>query len=321
MSNQERVLNWKKGPVDTRDFKSMRRLLAPVTLPDAFELPLQIPIYDQGSLGSCTSNSGCACYRFESAQVVGDFKFDPSRLFLYYNTRLIEGTVDEDSGAYIRDVFKALNKWGLAPEVDFPYHIQDFKNTPTQVAYSNGLKNIVVKYAAVDQTEVAIKQTLISGAAVSFGFNVYSSFMSGDWDRKTGIMPIPKKGEELRGGHACTIVGWSDSKKCFLIQNSWGEEWGQKGKFWMPYSFLLNGSECDDFWCIEAIKIENENPSPTPIDIDWLTVSKVLFKTAKELYALKKPSIVRLGQALGLDCSEKISFAKNYALIKEKLNL
>jgi len=326
-----RLLNWKKGPNDPRDYKSVRHLDAPADVPSSYELPFQIPIYDQLDLGSCTANSGCACYRFESAQLLGNFNFDPSRLFLYYNTRLLEGTENEDSGAYIRDVFKALNKYGLAPEVDFPYHTQDFAKKPTTAAYSDGLKNLVVTYAAVQQVESVIKQTVLTGAAVSFGFNVYSSFMYGSWVyNDPAIMPIPKKSESLLGGHAVTIIGWDDAKKAFLIQNSWGTGWGNNGKFWMPYSFVTNNNECDDFWCIQEIKVEGVDPNPTPgpnpptppINIDWVSVSNILFKSAKELWAVRKSTLCRLGTALnvpGID--ERRSFKYNYQLVIDYLKL
>lgn len=321
-----RVLNWKKGPEDPRDFKSLRHLTSPLDLPATFELDRQIPIYDQEDLGSCTANSGCACYRFESAQVVGDFRFDPSRLFLYYNTRVLEGTPNEDSGAYIRDVFKALNKWGLAGESFFPYVTSQFARKPTEAAYTDGLNNLVVTYASVQQTESVIKQTLMSGAAISFGFTVYSSFMSGNWDRTTGMMPIPKRNEYVEGGHAVTIIGWDDSKKAFLIQNSWGTSWGLSGKFWMPYSFLLDPNMCDDFWCIESIKVAGDpvdpNPPTPPISVDWKTVANVLFKSSKELYAVKKTTLLRLGTALGVaGLNEKKSFRYNYELVKTALGL
>lgn len=324
--NQIRILNWKKGPEDIRDFKSVRHLSAPLSLPSEFELDRQIPIYDQGAIGSCVSNSACACFKYEVAQLTDKFEFEPSRLFEYYNARKLQGWEGEDSGAYIRDGFKALNKWGLAKESVWPYKdtLQALIKEPTANVYEDGLKALAVKYAAVPQNEQRIKETLISGAAVSFGFNVYDSFF-GSWANASGIMPIPKKNEGLQGGHAVTIVGWSDSKKCFLIQNSWGTSWGSNGKFWMPYSFLLNANECDDFWCIEEIKMEGSDPiipiPPKPSEIDWIVVSKILFKTSNELYAVKKPTILRLGEALGLPVDSKKKFAYNFNLVKEKLGL
>jgi len=318
----KRVLNWQRQPKDSRDLKSVRHLSAPVSLPPSFELDKQIPVYDQLNIGSCTANSACSCFRFETAQVQGDFRFDPSRLFQYYNSRLLQGWENEDSGAYIRDAFKAMNKYGLALEKTWKYNTSDFAVKPSDVAYAEALGNVTVKYAAVNQNESEIKQTLVSGAAVSFGFNVYDSFF-GSWDRTTGIMPIPKKSESLQGGHAVTIIGYDDSKRCFLIQNSWGTDWGLNGKFWMPYSFLLNANESDDFWCIQEVKVGGgvTPVPPTPSTVDWDTAAKILFKTTKELYAVKKPTILRLGQALGLPVDGSRNFAFNYNLVKTKLGL
>lgn len=323
MTTSTYKLNWKKQPVDHRDFKSLRHLAAPVALPSEFKLDRDIPIYDQSDLGSCTANSACACFRYETAQIKNNFDFEPSRLFQYYNSRLLEGWENEDSGAYIRDAFKAMNKYGLALEKTWPYIINKFAIKPPAEAYTEGLKNVTVKYATVNQSESQIKQTLLSGAAISFGFNVYDSFF-GSWEHTTGIMPIPKKTESLQGGHAVTIVGWSDAKKCFLIQNSWGENWGQKGLFWMPYSFLLDPNQADDFWCIEEVKINDGQVPvpPTPSTLDWPTVANSLFKTSKELYAVKKTTLIRLGTALGVQgLDEKKTFSYNFDLVKAFLKL
>lgn len=297
METNNIILNWKRQPEDNRDFKSTRHLTAPVELPSQFELDAQIPIYDQQDLGSCTANSGCACYRYEYKQLKGDFKFDPSRLYLYYNTREIEGWENEDSGAYIRDVFKALNKKGLCEEQYFPYVSADFAKKPTTVALENGQKYQTVKYAVVEQSEQAIKQTLLSGAAVSFGFDVYSSFMYGSWKE---VSPIPTAGEQLLGGHAVTIIGYSDAKQAFLIQNSWGTDWKLNGKFWMPYSFVTNPSYADDFWCIETINVVSDNPTPQPENIKERV--KSIF-TESVILDASKSTIQHLASLVGCNLS------------------
>lgn len=327
--SENRILNWQRQPKDERDFKSVRHLSAPLELPSEFELDRQIPIYDQKSIGSCTANSACSCFRYEVAQLTNNFDFEPSRLFQYYNSRALQGWENEDSGAYIRDAFKAMNKWGLCLESLWPYDdtLAALVKKPTSTCYENGLKNVAVKYASVDQNLEKIKQTLVSGAAVSFGFDVYSSFF-GSWHSTTGMMPIPKSNESLQGGHAITCIGFSDSKQAFLIQNSWGTSWGTAAKpgrggyFWMPYSYALNPSKADDFWCIEEVKVEGANPvPPKPSEIAWLDAAKILFKTSKELYAVKKPTIIRLGQALGLPVDANKKFDWNFDILKKKLEL
>lgn len=244
-------LGWKKDPKDERDIASVRRFkVTGKKLPSNFELPYQIPVYDQGNIGSCVANSGCAAYLYElleNGKGVNDLKL--SRLFAYYNIRKMNGWEDEDSGAYIRDVFKSFNKDGVSEEKFWPYLEHKFTTVPPVESYENAKLHKAIKYARVEQTKSAIQQTLYSGATVSFGFSVYENFVYGTWDKTTGKMPKPK-GEHL-GGHAVTLIGWHSRKKCFLIQNSWGEDWGLKGKFWMPYIYVLDPSISDDFWCIE----------------------------------------------------------------------
>jgi len=310
-----RILNWQRQPEDARDFITNRPLkVAHLDLPSKFELPLQIPIYDQGNLGSCTANSGGACFRFESAQVLGNFDFDPSRLFLYYTTRALEGTTSEDAGAYIRDVFKALNKTGISLEKTWPYVETKFASKPPQAAYTEALNNIAVQYAAVPQTATSIKQTLLDGGAISFGFDVYSSFM-GSWESTGGKMPNPNKSSEMiLGGHAVTIIGWDDTKfgsTYYLIQNSWGTGWGNEGKFWMSEKFLLSDS-CSDFWVIEKISQTAPTPTPEPTT-DAKSFALAVFANETELKKLQESSLVKLGVLLGLDVNESYTKKKNLA--------
>lgn len=241
-------LNWKKEPLDTRDFQVSRHRAVTV-LPSSFELPIPLPVYDQADIGSCTANSGSLAYKYECAQ--DNYIFEPSRLQLYYNTRLLEGTVAEDSGCYIRDVFKTLAKKGICSESIWPYITEQFTVKPPTKATTDAKRHKAIVYAKVPQTLTDIQTVLVSGAIISFGFTVYESFMKSGWV-KSGRMPLPRSGEKILGGHAVSIIGYDNTKQAVLIQNSWSEDWGIKGKFWMPYSFLLS-SDCDDFWCIDKV--------------------------------------------------------------------
>ena len=80
------------------------------------------PVYDQGQLGSCTANAIAGAMQFEQKKQELTV-FAPSRLFVYYNERDMEGTVNSDAGAQIRDGVKSVADLGVCPETEWPYDI------------------------------------------------------------------------------------------------------------------------------------------------------------------------------------------------------
>jgi C1A family cysteine protease len=210
------------------------------------------PVYDQGDLGSCTANAIAAALQFDFIKQGLADAFPPSRLFIYYNERVIENTVDEDSGAMIRDGIKSVSKEGAAHEELWPYEIGKFKTKPTARAYSDALKHRSVLYQRVPQLLPQLKGCLAEGYPFVFGFSVYESFES-DKVAKTGNMPMPQRKEKQLGGHAVLAVGYDDVTKRFLIRNSWGPKWAMAGYFTMPYEYMTNANLADDFWTIKQV--------------------------------------------------------------------
>ena len=208
-------------------------------------------VFDQGNLGSCVGNAFATVHQF-IRKMLGKSTWDSSRLFIYYNARLLENSVNEDSGAYIRDGAKAIAKWGVAPENEWPYNIREFTKKPTDVVYASAEKNQELVYERFGTpTITAMKHALSKGYPFVFGFTVYESFYSNAVE-KTGQMPMPGKGEKPQGGHAVMAVGYDEDKKVFIILNSWGEKWGDKGYFYMPYEFIDDDNYCDDFWVLKT---------------------------------------------------------------------
>lgn len=252
MSDQTKSLRkygWKKDP---KKFFDHPRFIANVTvksLPTRMDLrPKCPPVYDQGELGSCTANALSGAFEFDQMKQKDKF-FMPSRLFIYYNERVIEGDVSEDNGAIISDGVTTLTKQGVCPESEWPYDITKFAVKPTAQCYADGLKHVGKDHRRIMQDLNQMKQILANGTPFVFGFTVYESFES-DAVAATGVMPMPKPGEQELGGHAVMCVGYDDVKKSFIVRNSWGTGWGDKGYFYMPYAYMLRPDLASDFWAI-----------------------------------------------------------------------
>jgi C1A family cysteine protease len=249
---------WKPDYPDQRDFTYAVK--KPLELATSVDLRNRFPThpFDQGELGSCTANAIAGAIEFDLHKQ-NLATFTPSRLFIYYNERAIEGHVDFDSGAQIRDGLKSVAKQGVCKEGNvgepppaWPYDTEAFAEKPPQSCYEDAKTHRVLKYYSVTQNLADMQGCLTEGYPFVFGFTVYTSFETDDV-KNTGIVPMPKSGERVVGGHAVLAVGYNDDTRMFLCRNSWGTDWGQGGYFEMPYAYLLDDNLADDFWTIRLM--------------------------------------------------------------------
>lgn len=252
----KRSYGYIKDSMDSRDLRKVFNVFTHENT-KSIDLRNQCPsVYDQGALGSCTANAIAGAYEFDMMKEQEKNIFVPSRLFIYYNERKMEGNVSSDAGAEIRDGIKSVNKQGVCDEKEWPYDISKFTNEPPQKLYDEAKHHLAVKYERVEQDLKHMKECLIQGFPFVFGFTVYESFESQEV-ANTGNMPMPKKGEEVLGGHAVMAVGYDDTKNVMIVRNSWEATWGDKGYFYMPYDFIKS-EDCSDFWCIQTVKDDTD---------------------------------------------------------------
>jgi len=245
---------WIPDLPDRRDRIYSAPAAAVAALPSKADLTKDCPpVFDQGELGSCTANAIAAALQFDQMKQTQKDVFVPSRLFIYYNERVIEGTVDEDAGAMIRDGIKSVAKQGAPHETLWPYTIAKFRAKPSPSSFKDAAKHQAVLYQRVTQDATQLKGCLASGYPFVFGFSVYESFESQEVT-KTGNAPMPDPKEKLLGGHAVMAVGYDDGPERFIVRNSWGPKWGQSGYFTMPYAYLLDSNLSDDFWTIKLVE-------------------------------------------------------------------
>lgn len=254
------ALGWVPDVPDIRDMPFAAAFRVPRRLPSACDLRAGCsPVEDQGALGSCTAQALAGAIEFlhlrdaaaSKAPDDAHRKFtDLSRLFIYYNTRELMGTVGEDSGAMLRTGIKSLCKKGVCRESLWPYDIRRFTERPTPACYREALRCRVRAYhrlAALSE----MKACLAAGLPFVFGFAVYEHVMT-EATSKSGRVKMPKRSERMVGGHAVMAVGYDDKRRVFFFRNSWGTQWGRAGYGEIPYAYLESRNLSDDFWRIQT---------------------------------------------------------------------
>jgi C1A family cysteine protease len=278
MENRKYAL--KKDKHDPRDYvyKAVSPSPAGAALPKKVNLKDKMsPIVNQESLGSCTANAIASGLREYFQNITGEAPTRLSRLYLYWHERFIEGTLNEDSGAYIRDGMKVLTELGCPPETDFPYDISKFTQKPSDEAEQHAGANKISEYHRV-LTLDDLKHALASGLPVVMGIAIYSSFESFSVSL-SGVVPMPDKTKEkLLGGHAVLAVGYDDDNQIVHVRNSWGPDWGNFGYFTLPYAFINDTSLTMDMWTGTPLKSIPTPPKDFTIEeaIDFIA-SKGIF--------------------------------------------
>jgi len=269
-----RHYGWIPQRPDFRDKLNSKPVVDKLALPQSVDLRPQCPpVYDQGQLGSCTANGIAGAIQYTALKTGYKWNFVPSRLFIYYNERVIEGTVSSDSGANIRDGISSINTSGVCPESEadgtapdwlWPYDISQFTVKPPDKCYSDAVLHKSLKYEAVDLTnENQVLSVLAGGYPIVFGFSVPSSFESQEV-ATSGILPQPGLFDSIIGGHCVMAVGYNLNLpqgsqgivEWVLCRNSWGAGWGLAGYFWMPLKMFLSSNWTSDGWVINLMEGE-----------------------------------------------------------------
>jgi C1A family cysteine protease len=240
---------WKRDLPSISD--RMFRVMAPTSLTEIDLSPGFPDCYDQGQLGSCVGNGSAGLVQYTRRMMGLGPDFIPSRLFIYWIARALEGTTQEDSGAQIRDAITELLKRGVPPETDWPYDVAKYNMKPPHLAWADGGLHTIVGASKVPQDLDAMKSVIASKHPIVFGFTVYPYFESQDM-ATSGILQMPDPSDQPVGGHCTVIVGFNDVTQMFRVRNSWGPAWGQNGYFDMPYAYATNPNLASDFWAVET---------------------------------------------------------------------
>jgi len=247
------ISGWQKDMPDDRDKKMAVGFFTRLKHPSIKTLrtePYISKVEDQDAIGSCTCNSSTSAQEMVLKKSGKDIQL--SRLWPYAEVRKLEGTpLTEDSGAQIRNVMKVLAKKGCPLESEYPYDLSKWNKNPPKALEAEAAKNQILIYYRCPNLD-QICASIAQGFAVVGGFRCPVSLFSAE-TAKTGIIKFdPIRG--FRGGHAVLFTGYNDKTKLLEFQNSWSEDWGDKGYGYLPYQYVERGY-ADDFWTIRLAEV------------------------------------------------------------------
>lgn len=227
--------------IDTRD----KLYAAPGLAPNPTRIDLRLPAQEmenQGGLGSCSENAApSAC---EYLALIDGITVDLSRLFGLYECHQIEGFSGYD-GAFLRDVMSVGHKLGIPNETTWPYDESKVDTKPSQEAYAEALKQKIGRYESIPlaPTNISIgiynmKSALAQGLPIVIAFHLQSWFYNLIGPLVDHRAIWLQGGFNQVGNHAVMIVGYDDAigGGSWIIQNSWGAEWGDGGFGALNYS-------------------------------------------------------------------------------------
>ena len=268
--HEEHFFGWISSKPDFRDYlfaavPAVLAALPPLVDLSVPEVPAPFsPAWSQGRLGSCGPHTVGADIVFAALrqQNLPNVSM-PSRLFIYYITRMLQGTINSDSGVSNRELLKALARHGWCDEALWPYVIGNFTVRPPDSCWQQASKRKLTQYLSVPQNLEQMLGCLAGGDPFIFGFSVYESINNPEVGA-TGDVPMPKRTERQIGGHDVLVCAYNLETRRFKFKNSWGSAWGLGGFGTIPFEYATNPQLAGDFWTVKHAALPAPEPTPVP---------------------------------------------------------
>ena len=194
----------------------------------------------QGRTGTCTAWATAFNARTISESVrldrtdkatIDANTFSPS--FIYNQIRLRSGC---DDGTYIHHALDLMMSDGVSKFSEYGFDCyRDIGSTELSHASQYKIYDYKRLFSAYESDKVQpIKVALASKRPVVFGMRCPDSFHGAEdvWE----VADVEYTNRHS-GGHAMAVIGYDDSKYggAFLVENSWGTDWGNGGYTWIKY--------------------------------------------------------------------------------------
>jgi hypothetical protein len=211
------------------------------------------PVYNQGDYQSCTVNAIVAIIQY-LRRAANLSNVMPSRMFVYWFSRLANGTVEMDAGSTVQAAVQSAIDHGCCNELIWPYSREDLYSSPSAAAVADAAHHVVSGKESVAGLD-GIRTLLSRRQPVATGLLLFDSFFDADKNGGTVSMPDTTKPS---AGHAGVFVGYVDQTKQLVFRSSWGEltpdgtPCGDRGHYYLPYAYVTEGL-ATDFWALSGV--------------------------------------------------------------------
>jgi hypothetical protein len=211
------------------------------------------PIKNQNQLGSCTGHAFSSAMEWIFRKYLNK---QPvlSPLYLYAKELIADGNFPADDGSTGVTGSNVTIANGCCEDSLYPDASQVIQQ-PTAAMDENASQYRLGAYHGLVSS--AVTQSVIGDPVpwvVEMGFTVYDSFESPDV-ASSGIYVPDTSNEQIVGGHEVLIVGCdlgatptlrpAACPPAFLVQNSWGTDWGWGGGYFWAATSILDDPQTD----------------------------------------------------------------------------
>ena len=215
-----------------------------VNVGDKFSLHDLAPnVGDQGKLGSCvswaTAYAGFTIVRRVEENNPDLEPYSPLNLYVRYKKHFKEDPCSY--GACVPFALNILHRKGCSL-------FKNFKNScKTDVAQDKDYRDKLYSYDVIESSDIkSLKSAISSKMPIIIAVKCYDGDSWQNADFHDGLWSGYYSGS-VDGGHAMCVIGYDDNKGggAFEVMNSWGDDWGDNGFFWMKYEdFPKHVKEC-----------------------------------------------------------------------------
>jgi C1A family cysteine protease len=227
------------------------------TLPseyDSRDLNIILPVRDQGETNTCWAYTACDVSQSLFYKNGSESGYLSPVVYVNCAKELGFKGINIQSGGN-EAIVSAINNMLKTPVyLETTGEIEEGNNDCPNYSVEDIHAYIIETSDLPKDDKIAIKEAIMEHGSVFASMYFNKTY----YNKDTNFYEFIGSEDEDVSNHAISIIGWNDNKKAWLVRNTWGEQWGDKGYFWVSYKDTEIDKRCTSFnGFISTDKIDN----------------------------------------------------------------